>query len=134
MGKSLPSCSEGNDLLKGKNDTWGNQIRYETDGSTYTLISAGRDGVIDTSDDIPFGPFSEMIPYDMNQLPDDVQKRLEEIEKKHKEQMEKMGPLGDEDDESKAVGEDAEAKSSSSGGKGEESADPKKSKKAGEGG
>lgn len=55
----IPTQSEGNDLLAGKRDVIGNSIVYETDGASFSLRSAGRDGILRTNDDVVAGPFND---------------------------------------------------------------------------
>lgn len=56
----IPTQSEGDELLKGQRDMIGNQIVYETDGTSFSLRSAGADGTLQTDDDITVGPFSDV--------------------------------------------------------------------------
>lgn len=56
----LPNQAEGDLLLRGKRDLMGNQLVYETDGTSFTLRSAGADGTLNTDDDIVAGPFEDI--------------------------------------------------------------------------
>ena len=56
----IPTQSEGDELLKGQRDMIGNQIIYETDGTSFTLRSAGADGTLETDDDVTVGPFRDV--------------------------------------------------------------------------
>ena len=47
-----PSTQRGNDLVFGLRDGWRTRIRYETDGYTFRLRSAGPDGEFHTDDDL----------------------------------------------------------------------------------
>ena len=51
----LPSEAEG--LVDTKLDVYGNAFEYETDGSSFTIRSAGQDQEFNTEDDIEVGPF-----------------------------------------------------------------------------
>jgi hypothetical protein len=51
----LPSVDEGRDLISGLEDAWGNPLRYDPGQESFTVRSAGRDGVFDTVDDIVSG-------------------------------------------------------------------------------
>jgi hypothetical protein len=53
---ALPSEEEGNDLIAGLDDAWGNPLRYELDGERHVIRSAGADGEFDTNDDITVPP------------------------------------------------------------------------------
>lgn len=78
--EGLPSEDEGNEIIQGKLDMWGNQIIYETTGKSYSLRSAGDDGIAGNGDDVTLGPFRETKAYDItdiDSLPDDVKKELE---------------------------------------------------------
>ena len=55
----LPSQEEGQKLLEGQTDFYGNELRYETDGSSFSIRTTGEDQLFDTEDDIVVGPFSE---------------------------------------------------------------------------
>ena len=46
-------------MIDDETDTLGNQFRYETDGSSFSIRAAGEDELFDTEDDIVVGPFSE---------------------------------------------------------------------------
>ena len=59
LTKQLPSQEEGQRLIDDETDTLGNQFRYETDGSSFSIRAAGEDELFDTGDDIVVGPFSE---------------------------------------------------------------------------
>ena len=50
---ALPSDEEGNRLIEDLADGWGNPLRYELDGETFMVRSAGPDGEFGTPDDIP---------------------------------------------------------------------------------
>ncbi|MHC4729135.1 MAG: hypothetical protein ACYS6Z_00925, partial [Planctomycetota bacterium] len=51
---ALPSQEDGNRLIEDLEDRWGNALRYEVDGETYVIRSAGPDGEFGTADDIHF--------------------------------------------------------------------------------
>lgn len=53
---SYPDGIEGNKLIDGINDDWGNALRYDGDEQSYTIRSASFDGKMDTPDDIQMGP------------------------------------------------------------------------------
>jgi hypothetical protein len=55
----LPTQAEGEDLLAGKRDVIGNSIVYETDGVSFSLRSAGPDGILETDDDTVVGPYND---------------------------------------------------------------------------
>jgi hypothetical protein len=67
---TIPTEEEGNELIKGQMDVWGNQIRYEVKNKKFTLRSAGEDGQLDNSDDLTLGPFSQVKQRDAGN-PDD---------------------------------------------------------------
>jgi hypothetical protein len=56
----IPTQAEGDAMLLGKRDMIGNQIVYETDGTSFTLRSAGPDGTLETEDDVTVGPFVDV--------------------------------------------------------------------------
>ena len=56
---ALPSQEEGDELVAGSTDMWGNPIEYETDGFSFSLRSPGQDGIPDTEDDVVTGPFAD---------------------------------------------------------------------------
>ncbi len=91
----LPDEKTGNQLLAGKTDKWGKAIKYETDGTKYSLRSAGKDSKFNTADDVVWGPFREVVrpsrfdARDPSKYPDDVLDKLppdvrEEIRKAKK--------------------------------------------------
>ncbi|MEM7453368.1 MAG: DUF4190 domain-containing protein [Planctomycetota bacterium] len=53
----VPDVDEGSDIAASVQDGWSTPLRYQTDGSSFTLISDGPDRTFDTADDIVFGPF-----------------------------------------------------------------------------
>ncbi len=55
----IPTKQEGDELLKGKRDSMGNPMVYETDGESFSIRTAGPDGTLQTKDDITVGPFSD---------------------------------------------------------------------------
>ncbi len=55
----VPSQEEGDELVAGTLDVWGNPIAYETDDAGFSLRSPGQDGVPMTEDDIVVGPFAD---------------------------------------------------------------------------
>jgi hypothetical protein len=55
----LPSQAAGQDLIGADKDMFGNSFIYETDGTGFSIRSAGPDGVIDTEDDVLSGPFND---------------------------------------------------------------------------
>lgn len=57
--QQIPTQEEGDALLNGKNDMMNNSLVYETDGTTFSIRSAGADGVLETEDDIVVGPFED---------------------------------------------------------------------------
>lgn len=59
LSEQLPSQEEGQKLIEGEADIYGNEFRYETDGSSFSIRAAGEDQSFDTEDDIVVGPFSE---------------------------------------------------------------------------
>ena len=56
----IPTQAEGEAMLLGKRDSIGNQIVYETDGTSFSLRTAGADGTLETEDDITVGPFEDV--------------------------------------------------------------------------
>ncbi len=52
----LPSQTEGDQLVASAIDGWGNPIEYQTDGTSFSIISLGADGKV-SPDDIKLGPF-----------------------------------------------------------------------------
>lgn len=56
----VPTQAEGDDLLAGKRDAIGNSIVYETDGNSFSLRSAGPDGILETDDDTVAGPYHDV--------------------------------------------------------------------------
>jgi hypothetical protein len=55
----LPSQEEGQEMLTIEDDVFGNPFVYETDGTRFTIRSAGPDGQTGTEDDITSGPFED---------------------------------------------------------------------------
>ena len=55
----LPTQEEGDKVLIGigVTDPMNNSLVYETDGSSFSIRSAGTDGVLETEDDIVVGPY-----------------------------------------------------------------------------
>lgn len=49
---TLPDGIEGNKLVVEKKDGWGTELRYEVEGDSYLIRSAGPDKQFDTSDDL----------------------------------------------------------------------------------
>ena len=77
-------------MIESETDTFGNELRYETDGSSFSIRAAGEDQSFDTEDDIVVGPFSEAqeaidlweqegIQFDFDDF-DDFEDELENIE------------------------------------------------------
>jgi len=56
----IPTQEEGQEVVSGKRDFTGNSIVYETDGVSFSLRSAGADGMLETEDDLVVGPFSDL--------------------------------------------------------------------------
>lgn len=54
---NIPSQEKGDELVLGKRDIYGNSIVYQSDGSSFSLRSAGPDEMLETDDDIIVGPF-----------------------------------------------------------------------------
>lgn len=57
--QQIPTQEEGEEMLIGKNDMMNNSLVYETDGTSFSIRSAGPDGVLDTEDDTVVGPFED---------------------------------------------------------------------------
>jgi len=55
----IPTQEEGDEMMIGRNDMMNNSLVYETDGSSFSLRSAGADGILETEDDIVVGPFED---------------------------------------------------------------------------
>ena len=93
----VPNEQEGNELIAGRLDRWDNQIRYDFDGVGYKLRSAGKDGMLDNSDDLTIGPFESMSAarrYDVEDSVDfegDFEQRFEERFENLGERFEVMG-------------------------------------------
>ena len=76
-------------MIEDETDMFGNELRYETDGSRFSIRAAGEDQLFDTEDDIVVGPFSEAqeaidlweegLQFDFDDF-DDFEDELEEIE------------------------------------------------------
>jgi hypothetical protein len=47
----LPSPVKGNEIIEELRDGWGHALRYEPHGESFTIRSAGPDGVFGTADD-----------------------------------------------------------------------------------
>ena len=81
---SIPTQAEGNELLRGKRDMVGNSIVYETDGESFSLRSAGPDGILETEDDTIVGPYrsvkaAQQLPFSEDVF-DDLRNQLESME------------------------------------------------------
>ena len=59
LSDQLPSQEAGQKLIAGKTDIYGKELRYDTDGSSFSIRATGEDQLFDTEDDIVVGPFSE---------------------------------------------------------------------------
>ena len=59
-GEGIPTQAEGEKIIQNKMDAWQNQLRYETDGSSFSVISDGPDGKPNTADDKRCGAFSSI--------------------------------------------------------------------------
>lgn len=57
--EQLPTQEEGEEMLMGRNDMMNNSLVYETDGTSFSIRSAGADGTLETEDDIVVGPFED---------------------------------------------------------------------------
>lgn len=89
LTQQLPSQEEGQKLIEDETDMFGNELRYETDGSSFSIRAAGEDQLFDTEDDIVVGPFSEAqeaidlweegLQFDFDDF-DDFEDELEDIE------------------------------------------------------
>jgi len=55
----IPTQAEGEEMLMGQNDMMNNSLVYETDGTSFSIRSAGADGILETEDDIVVGPFED---------------------------------------------------------------------------
>lgn len=73
----IPNQAEGNELLRGKRDMYGNSISYETDGASFTLRSAGPDELLDTEDDIVVGPYANIESARENPFGQDIEMEME---------------------------------------------------------
>ena len=91
LTKQLPSQEEGQKLIEGETDTFGNELRYDTDGSSFSIRAAGEDQSFDTEDDIVVGPFTEAQEaidlweqqerqFDFDDLEDELEDELEDLE------------------------------------------------------
>ena len=75
----LPNEEDGQAAVAGTTDMYGNQIIYETDGTSFTLRSRGLDGELNTDDDITVGPFSdpeEALSFD----PEELEMQINQLE------------------------------------------------------
>ena len=114
----IPDEKTGNELLANQFDIWGNPIKYETDGKSFTLRSAGKDEIMGNSDDLTLGPFTEVQrpdnfdTRDPSQYPDDVidkmPPKIREQMRKEKERMNQRELVPGPDD-SKSGGQSASA-------------------------
>ena len=59
-GSELPSTTEGQNIIQGETDFWGNQLRYVVDESGFRVVSDGPDKKPNTSDDLSDGPYFTM--------------------------------------------------------------------------
>lgn len=57
---TLPDGIEGNKLVVEKKDGWGTELRYDLEGDSYLIRSAGPDKKFNTSDDVTSKDTSEM--------------------------------------------------------------------------
>jgi hypothetical protein len=57
--EKLPTQAEGDALVAGESDMWGNPFQYETDDTSFSLRSSGADGMMDSEDDIVVGPYAD---------------------------------------------------------------------------
>ena len=93
-GNRVPSQEEGDELVAGSTDIWGNPIAYETDGTAFSLRSPGQDRVPLTEDDIVVGPFADPESAKTKALNgEDFDFKIdgfEELEDQLKEQMKEM--------------------------------------------
>ena len=71
----IPTLDEGTELIGDESDLFGNPIEYETDGASFSLRSAGPDGLSQTEDDIVVGPFDEAS--DATVLQDEMENEFE---------------------------------------------------------
>jgi len=55
----VPTEEEGNEQLQGATDMLDNPFIYETDGTTFSIRSAGVDRELNTEDDIVAGPYED---------------------------------------------------------------------------
>ena len=55
--EQLPDQATGQALIADSSDAHGNGLIYRTDGTSFTLVSRGADGELDTPDDVTVGPF-----------------------------------------------------------------------------
>lgn len=55
----IPTQEEGDEMLSGRNDMMNNSLVYQTDGTSFSIRSAGADGILETEDDIVVGPFED---------------------------------------------------------------------------
>lgn len=75
----IPTQEEGDEMLVGKNDMMNNSLVYETDGESFSIRSAGMDGVLETEDDVVVGPFEDpLIAIDLGYDYDELD--LDELE------------------------------------------------------
>ena len=84
----LPTTAEGNDIIEGKLDAWDKQIKYETNGTSYSFVSAGADGKFDNDDDRRLGPFRKIVRVDINDestWPADMREEIKEQREKIEE-------------------------------------------------
>lgn len=67
----LPEGIEGNKLILDLNDAWNKTLRYDVDGDTYLIRSAGRDSKFETPDDLVQKPSANPSP---QTVPNDFEK------------------------------------------------------------
>ena len=89
----IPTQEEGDEMMIGRNDMMNNSLVYETDGTSFSIRSAGGDGILETEDDIVVGPFEDP------QTAIDLSPNFEDWEDEDWGDMESDGDLSSQPDE-----------------------------------
>ena len=89
----IPTQEEGDEMMIGRNDMMNNSLVYQTDGTSFSIRSAGADGILETEDDIVVGPFEDP------QTAIDLSPNFEDWEDEDWGDMESDGDLSSQPDE-----------------------------------
>ncbi len=92
-GGELPTQEAGDRLVKFQRDSWGRAIEYETDGSSFSLRSSGRDGVSGNQDDVVVGPFADPDAAQRSQIgfnPEELEMQMDDIQSEIEKEMKKL--------------------------------------------